>query len=191
MAFLTPDVTDERDALATFSAQQLRQLATPLAGLSREQLAAAPSASAMSLGALARHAVFVAERIIGSIEQAPACFAGADRTPDQAAAEGVIAPEALREDDDASVLIAELESLADRADRSIREADMEANVPIPESPWFASAEHWNVRWSALHLIEEMARHAGHADIIRESIDGATAYELLDRADRPEQTGRAR
>ena len=31
---------------------------------------------------------------------------------------------------------------------------------------------------ALHLVEELSRHAGHADIIRESIDGATMYELL-------------
>jgi hypothetical protein len=31
--------------------------------------------------------------------------------------------------------------------------------------------HENLRWVALHMIEETARHAGHADIIRESIDG--------------------
>jgi hypothetical protein len=31
----------------------------------------------------------------------------------------------------------------------------------------------NRRWALLHLIEELARHAGQADIIRESIDGAT------------------
>lgn len=36
--------------------------------------------------------------------------------------------------------------------------------------------HWSVRWVLLHLIEETARHAGHADIIRESIDGATALD---------------
>jgi hypothetical protein len=34
-----------------------------------------------------------------------------------------------------------------------------------------------VRWVLLHLIEETARHAGHADVIRESIDGATADHL--------------
>ena len=35
-----------------------------------------------------------------------------------------------------------------------------------------------MRWVALHLIEELTRHAGHGDIIRESIDGATMYELM-------------
>jgi hypothetical protein len=42
-----------------------------------------------------------------------------------------------------------------------------------------SAAQWNARWVLLHLIEETARHAGHADIIRESLDGATAPALID------------
>jgi hypothetical protein len=33
-----------------------------------------------------------------------------------------------------------------------------------------------------HLIEELARHAGHADIVRESVDGATSYELMAAAE---------
>jgi hypothetical protein len=33
-----------------------------------------------------------------------------------------------------------------------------------------------------HLIEETARHAGHADLIRESLDGATAYALMAAAE---------
>lgn len=35
-----------------------------------------------------------------------------------------------------------------------------------------------MRWVLLRLISEMARHSGHADIIRESLDGATAFELV-------------
>lgn len=31
----------------------------------------------------------------------------------------------------------------------------------------------NLRWVLMHLLEETARHAGHADIVRESIDGST------------------
>ena len=46
-------------------------------------------------------------------------------------------------------------------------------------PWFPKdVDFWSVRWVVLHLIEELARHAGHGDIIRESIDGATMYELM-------------
>ena len=37
-----------------------------------------------------------------------------------------------------------------------------------------NGEHWNLRWILVHMIEEYARHCGHADLIRESIDGDTA-----------------
>ncbi len=46
-------------------------------------------------------------------------------------------------------------------------------------PWFPKdVDAWSVRWVFQHVISELARHAGHADIIRESIDGATMYELV-------------
>jgi hypothetical protein len=35
-----------------------------------------------------------------------------------------------------------------------------------------------VRWAGLHIVEELARHTGHADLIRESIDGKTMPELI-------------
>lgn len=40
-----------------------------------------------------------------------------------------------------------------------------------------------MRWLVLHLIEETARHAGHADILRESLDGKTAFALVDEESR--------
>jgi hypothetical protein len=59
-------------------------------------------------------------------------------------------------------------------------ADLNARVPVPHDiPWFPkNLEAWTVRWVILHVINELTRHSGHADIIRESIDGATMYELL-------------
>lgn len=35
-------------------------------------------------------------------------------------------------------------------------------------------EPFSLRWVTLHMIEETARHAGHADLIRQSIDGSTS-----------------
>ena len=53
-------------------------------------------------------------------------------------------------------------------------------MPVPhDAPWFPKdVEAWSVRWVLFHMIEELARHAGQGDIISESIDGATLYELL-------------
>lgn len=182
MPFLTPDTTDERDALGTFGAQQLRQIATTLQGLDQSQLAATPSASGMSLGALARHAILIGQGILADIAAAPAPGEPVQRTPEQAEAEGGLQPAALRADDTADGLIAELESVADETQAVLREADPETEMPVPDAPWFSGAEQWNVRWRALHLVEEMARHAGHADILRESLDGQIAYALNARAE---------
>lgn len=76
------------------------------------------------------------------------------------------------------VLRERVRATCDEAVRVIGEADLEARVPAPDAPWFAGTEGWSVRWVVMHLVEELARHADHADIVREGIDGATTYELV-------------
>lgn len=177
MPFLTAETTDERDSLATFAQQQINQVATALHGLDQEQLALVPSASGMSLGALARHVLFIAGGGALSLASAPGPGADPDRTPPQAQAEGGLAPEALRAEDTADSLGAELRQVGEEVAAAIRGADLETLAPVPQAPWFEGRTTWSLRWYALHLIEENARHAGHADILRESIDGKGAYEL--------------
>lgn len=50
--------------------------------------------------------------------------------------------------------------------------DLDAAQPLPEAPWFEKDASWSARRVLLHVIAETAQHAGHADIIRESLDGA-------------------
>ncbi|MCX4971287.1 DinB family protein [Streptomyces sp. NBC_00654] len=51
--------------------------------------------------------------------------------------------------------------------------DLEGDVPLPRTPWSPpEPEYWSARRVLLHLIRETAQHAGHADIIREALDGA-------------------
>jgi hypothetical protein len=50
--------------------------------------------------------------------------------------------------------------------------DLDTSHPLPEAPWFESGARWSARRVLLHIIAETAQHAGHADIIRESLDGA-------------------
>ena len=62
---------------------------------------------------------------------------------------------------------------------AVRTADPDTAVPVPPAPWNPTdIDAWSVRWVWFHLIEELARHAGHADIVREGVDGATMYELV-------------
>lgn len=182
MPFLTRTVTDENDMLATFAAQQIRQLATTLQGLTDEQIRATPTASGMNLAILARHVSLIMSG--GLIARIDPEFdpSTAMQSPEDLAAGGCD-PGGVRPQDTAASLIAELHEAADRVEATLRTADLDARVPVPDAPWFPKdLDSWPVRWVAAHAIEEVARHTGHADIIRESIDGKTAYELNALAD---------
>ncbi|MFD9503855.1 DUF664 domain-containing protein [Streptomyces sp. NPDC060035] len=66
------------------------------------------------------------------------------------------------------------EEAARATDDAFAKADPDADVRLPEAPWEPGVvHHWSVRRSLLHLLQETAQHAGHADIIRESLDGAS------------------
>jgi uncharacterized damage-inducible protein DinB len=50
--------------------------------------------------------------------------------------------------------------------------DLDVSHPLPEAPWFEPGASWSARRVVLHVIAETSQHAGHADIIREALDGA-------------------
>ncbi len=49
--------------------------------------------------------------------------------------------------------------------------DLDVAHPLPKAPWFEPGATWSVRRVILHILAETSQHAGHADILRESIDG--------------------
>ncbi|GAB2864476.1 hypothetical protein GCM10022221_75700 [Actinocorallia aurea] len=49
--------------------------------------------------------------------------------------------------------------------------DLDTAHTLPEAPWFPPRATWTVRRVLLHILAETAQHAGHADILREAIDG--------------------
>ena len=71
-------------------------------------------------------------------------------------------------------LLADYASAAAETDAAVAAlTDLSATVALPESPWDPGVvHHWSARRVLLHLIKETAQHAGHADLIRESLDGA-------------------
>jgi hypothetical protein len=60
--------------------------------------------------------------------------------------------------------------------------DLGRAVSLPKEPWYPDPDRCTVRWILLHLIEETARHAGHADIIREALDGGLSGALMAAAE---------
>ncbi len=70
-------------------------------------------------------------------------------------------------------VLAEYEEVARRTDELIRTLpDLDASHELPPAPWNPPGERWSARRTLLHIASETAQHAGHADIIREALDGA-------------------
>lgn len=69
------------------------------------------------------------------------------------------------------VLRRRMADVAAETERVLASADLDLSHALPEAPWFEPNTAWSVRRVALHMIAEISQHAGHADIIREAIDG--------------------
>ena len=66
---------------------------------------------------------------------------------------------------------ARMEQVQARTRKALEELDLDTSHPLPEAPWFEQGASWSVRRVAVHILAEVSQHAGHADIIREAIDG--------------------
>jgi hypothetical protein len=70
-------------------------------------------------------------------------------------------------------LLAEYTEVAKHTDELVVTLpDLDADHPLPPAPWNPPNARWSARRTLLHIAAETAQHAGHADIIRESLDGA-------------------
>jgi hypothetical protein len=70
-------------------------------------------------------------------------------------------------------LLDDYDEVARRTDEIVANLpDLDVSHPLPEAPWFEQGARWTARRVLLHVIAETAQHAGHADIIRESLDGS-------------------
>jgi uncharacterized damage-inducible protein DinB len=164
-----PPVANEREGLLAFLAHQRQALKVTAFGLTEEQLRATPSASPLSVGGLIKHCSSVERGWMDNI---------LERTR-QVDTEGYLNDFEMTPDDTLESLIADFDAAARETEEVLAGvADLGQPVKVPDAPWFPKdVEAWSVRWVLLHLIQEIARHAGHADIVRESVDGATGYAL--------------
>ncbi|RLU85822.1 hypothetical protein CTZ27_25980 [Streptomyces griseocarneus] len=170
------DPADERGTLLAFLDAQRGGVRRALLGLTEEQAALKPSASELSLGGLLKHTLHAEHGWLAMARNdGPILnFEEAMKQFEQSFT--------LTEDETVPGLLAEWSELAADLERFIRALPtLEQTFPLPAAPWFPKDTSVSMRWLLLHLIEEMARHAGHADVIRESLDGRTAFELVEEA----------
>jgi uncharacterized damage-inducible protein DinB len=179
MPALASPVADERQALREFVSYHQSAYFAVAYGLSDEQARSIPSASAMSIGGVIKHVTGMQRTWMTRVKAAPNPPAPDTRSMQDRMAS--FQDEFVMRDDE--MLEQLLESLAAQNAETLKlvdEADLDVAVPVPtEAPWFPKdVTQWSVRWVIHHVINELARHSGHADVIRESIDGATMYELV-------------
>jgi uncharacterized damage-inducible protein DinB len=179
MPGLPPPVADERDALRQYIDFNQRAFFAVAYGLTDEQARSTPTVSALSIGGLIKHVTGMQDAWVQRVTAAPDFPARDDRPFAEQMADHAD-QHVMRDDQTIEGLLKALKAQNAATLRAFAEADLDTLVPVPrEVPWFPKdVDNWSVRWVALHLIEELTRHAGHADIIRESIDGATMYELM-------------
>ena len=162
---------DEREVLLRMVADQRRAVRNAVHGLTEEQARSAPSASQLSLSAVIKH-LTQGERTAIAVR-----VGGRDVEDDPQAA--WLAGFQVEPDESVPVLLDRWDDVARVTEEVIRaEPDLDRVVELaPEvRQWLPAGTVFTVRWLLLHLIEESARHAGHADIIRESIDGKGAWQ---------------
>lgn len=179
MAAMPPPIADERAGLKEYVAAQQYAFHAIAFGLTDEQARSAPSVSALSIGGLIKHVTNCQRGWMERVAAAPE-LTESDKRPMEAQAADYQDEFVMREDETLAGILAEFDQQNAETIRLIETTDLGAAVPIPQHvPWFPKeVSAWSVRWVIFHMIEELARHAGQGDIIRETIDGATLYELL-------------
>ena len=169
-------VADEREGLLAFLAQQRHVLRLAAHGLTDDQARIAPTASSLTVGGLLKHIASTERGWMDTVLQ---------RSPAGHGQNDYLAGFRMTEQDTLPLLLDDYAAAARETEEIIAGIpDLGQPVPVPKGvPWHpADLDAWSVRWVLLHLIEETARHAGHADIIRECVDGATAMPLMAAAE---------
>jgi hypothetical protein len=156
----TPSDRDERETLIAFLDKYRETVLVKLDGLDREQLGRRFLNSRTTLLGLVKHLILVEQWWFATV------IAGEPEPyedPDDPDAEWLV-----NADDVPAQIVADYRAASAHSNEIARAAaSLEMRVPGPHRP------DKSVRWILVHMLEETARHAGHADIIRELIDGRT------------------
>jgi len=167
---MSSSLTDERADLLETLGKHRFFLRNTTRDLTDEQAAQTSTVSELCLGGLIKHVAQTEQRWAAFIvEGASAMPPWTDPAAYEAHANGfrMLPGETL------AGLLADYAVVAAATDALVSTlTDLDAAHALPEAPWFPPGATWSARRVVLHLIAETSQHAGHADIIREALDGA-------------------
>lgn len=161
--------TERTDLLETLGKHRFF-LRHTVAGLTDEQARTRPTASALTLAGLVKHVADTEEGWAAFATGGAAAMAAVegDGEVDHSAGDPRFL---LGPADTLEALLARYADVAARTDALVGTLDLDLAHPLPEAPWFEPGVSWTARRVFLHVVAETSQHAGHADILRESIDG--------------------
>ena len=165
----TTTLTGERADLLEALAAHRHFLRYTVQALTEEQARLRPTASELTLGGLVKHVASQEAGWVDFVLNGPGAMASATDPEQMArwAEEFRLGP-----DETLDGVLAHYEEVARRTDDVVRTLpDLDASHPLPEAPWFEPGAHRSARRVFLPIVAETAQHAGHADILRETIDG--------------------
>ncbi len=161
--------SSERDDLLSSMSQHRDLLLRTVRGISDDQARLTPTASQLCLGGIIKHVALVEQGWARFIEDGPAT----DGPPDEAAYEAHAAGFRMADGETLLDLLTQYAAAARYTDDLVAGLpSLDTSHPLPEAPWFEPGARWSARRVLVHIVAETAQHAGHADIIRETIDGA-------------------
>ncbi len=160
----------ERQALLVTLAMRRDFLRRTVQAITEEQARLRPTASELCLAGIVKHVAAQEEQWIDFMVNGTSAIPDFDPSADQDHWADEFTP---GDDETLEVLLARYGSVAERTERAVAEiADLGDSHALPKAPWFPPGARWSARDVVLHVIGEIAQHSGHADVIRESIDGA-------------------
>jgi uncharacterized damage-inducible protein DinB len=159
----------ERSDFTKALAQHRGLLLRTVRGLDDAQARSTPTASQLCLGGIIKHVALMEEGWVRFIGEGPASMG----PPDASAYESHAAGFRMEDSDTLEGIVDRYRAVARATEaRLIDLPSLDASHPLPEAPWFEPGARWSARRVLVHIVAETAQHAGHADIIRESIDGS-------------------
>jgi uncharacterized damage-inducible protein DinB len=139
--------------------------------LTDEQAAERSTVSELCIGGLIKHVRGTERQWMEFAQHGPSAMP-AWSADDPSAFEEYAAAFRMQPGETLAGVLADYGAVAEQTNALVATLDLDAVHPLPEAPWFAPGARWSVRRVLLHVIAETSQHAGHADIIREAIDGA-------------------
>jgi len=158
-------VATEKDQILRKLAHHRDGLRRTLSDVTEEQARARPTVSALCLGGILKHVVYVENGWIDFVVDGK-------KTDDL---DRYAASFRVEPGETVAGLLAGYAQAARRTDEVVAALpDLDVAHRLPEAPWYPPDTEYSAREVLLHILAETAQHAGHADIIKETLAGVAA-----------------